>query len=736
MKTKRKILSVLTALILVVYPLSFAVTTVYALPELPGTPELPSTPTLPGTPDTPTLPGQEEQLANPTNSGTNDDSDSHHHHDGDNSVGDPSSSNSNTGSDSTNNADTSIDNNSDTTINNDADVDNVVSVDSLSGDNSSDENTGDGTVTSGNAGINGSLQTSANSVSLGGLECSTECEVINLGGLNSSNSSTGSGSDNDASTNVNNSNSLGIDNNADFNNLVDFDANSGDNSASKNTGNGIITTGDSEVVLTAINTANDVNVGVDVFNVYDDYTGDIVLDYNAIPTTTVGGGVSSSNDTTGADSTNNASSDLNNTNTILIDNLGNVINNYQIDANTGNNNADMNTGDGSITTGNANVVFNLINLLNNTFLGPGELLLGIVNIFGNLSGDIVLQGLEGNGINPYLGSVDASNNTTGADSSNNASNSLTNNTDIDLTNSAQVLNNISLDATTGNNDASKNTGSGSITTGDVDANLKVTNIANTNTVGNGGGTIWLVLVNNLGTWTGQLFGGDASSGVYSPFLTFTINPDGSISANNQNTGADSTNNASATVANDTDISVNNAANLTNNVTIDANTGGNSASKNTGSGAIQTGDVNVAANIVNLLNNNFIGGRFVLTIVNIFGGFFGDIRQGSPSDQAVAVGTNESVAISPTSVSNSPSGSTVSFGQATQGLASSQGTVGTSSDQSNGQAIVLGTDDGGPGNLSIARFSTDPGLFDGFKLVYLLIPIFIGSLVSIIRRAIR
>jgi hypothetical protein len=170
--------------------------------------------------------------------------------------------------------------------------------------------------------------------------------------------------------------------------------------------------------------------------------------------------------------------------------------------------------------------------------------------------------------------------------------------------------------------------------------------------------------------------------------------------------------------------------------IDANTGGNSASKNTGSGTIQTGDVNVAANIVNLLNNNFIGGRFVLTIVNIFGGFYGDIRQGSPGDQAVNVGTNESVAISPEGTSSSSNNLMASSSRATQYPGTSQGTVDNGADQNDKQALVLGTEDSRPGNLSIVRFSADPSLFDDFKLIYLLIPVFIGSLVSIIRRAIR
>ena len=723
MKTKQKLLNIAASLILSVYPLFFAAGIVYAGPTppgTPGTPSVPNTPGTPGNPDTPTLPGQEGSGSDgQNNSGADQNSD-------------PSSSNSNTGADSTNNADTNIDNNSDTTINNDADVDNLVSVDSLTGDNSSDENTGDGLVTTGNAGINGSLETNANSVSLGSLECSTGCDTINLSDLNSSNSQTGSGSENNSSTDINNGSSTGIDNIADFNNLALFDADSGSNSASKNTGNGIITTGDSEVVLTAINTANDVNVGYEVFNVYDDQTGDIVIDYNTMAPAAGSGGATSSNDTTGAGSANNASSDLNNTNTILIDNLGNVINNYQVDANTGNNTADKNTGDGQITTGDANVVFNLINLLNNVFLGPGQLLLGVVNIFGNLSGDIVLQGLDGNNLALPAGTLSAGNSTTGADSLNNASSNATNNTDIALANSAEILNNVTLNATTGDNDADKNTGSGSVSTGDVNAALKVTNVANTNTIGNGG-TIWMVLVNNLGTWNGQLFGGDASSGIYSPFFTFTINPDGSFSASNDTTGADSTNNAATTVSNDTDIAINNTATLTNNVTLDANTGGNSASKNTGSGTISTGDVNVAANIVNMINNNFVGGRFILTIVNVFGSFLGNIREGTAGAANITVDPTESIAVSANGIASLPKAGSPKI---VAGAIASSANSDSGADSNNNTLVLAANASSNPGNPSTAYFGADPGIFDGFKLYYLLIPVFAGVLGTFIRRALQ
>ena len=720
MKTKRKLLNIAASLILAFYPFTFAASIAYAVPSLPSTPDSPDSPD--STPDTPDLPGGEAVGTTGTTDSTGASGDST------NSDGsEVNSSNTDTGADSTNTADSTVDNDTEVDINNDADIDNIISVDALSGGNDADKNTGDGSVTSGDATIDGSLATDANSVSIGALECSTECDTISIGSIGSSNSNTGADSDNTSNSTVSNDNNLDINNNADIDNLVMFDADSGGNSTSYNTGSGTIDAGDAELILTAINAANNVNVGLSVFNVFDDQTGDIIIDFDDIASTAYTGLLGSSNDTTGANSTNTASTDVDNTNTILIDNNGKIINNYYLDADTGGNTADKNTGDGTITTGDANVVFNLINFLNNTFLGGGELLLGVVNIFGNLSGNILLQGLDGSGGSTYnLGSLSASNSTTGADSDNDASSTLSNDTDISLANYGEILNNVTLDANTGDNTADKNTGSGQINTGDTNTSLDITNITNTTAIGNGG-TIWMVLVNNMGTWTGQLFDTGSAGGAYSPFFTFSLGPDGSLSASNQNTGAGSDNEAATNIDNDTDIAITNTASVTNNVRIDASTGGNSASKNTGSGSITTGDANIAVNIVNMLNNIFLSGRFAITIVNIFGSFTGGIYQGSSNIGNVEVGAHESIAITPnatTTYSNQP------LAPIGTGIGS-----GSSSSGGNGDsALVLGVGSGDSEPGSITRFSADPGLFDGFKLEYLIFPVIFGIVFTFIRKA--
>lgn len=566
-------------------------------------------------------------------------------------------SNTNTGADSTNTSTSDTTNNTEADINNDADIVNVASGEADTGSNDSDRNTGDGSVTSGTASLSADLSTDANKVSVNGLEGDACLQIGCLGGGGSAeNSTTGSDSTNDASSSTENNTDIYVDNDLDVQNIALLTADSGDNSASRNTGDGTVVSGDADLTLTALNVGNNVNVGVQTFNIMDDQTGDLVLNFDDLEyLQTASGSAGASNDTTGAGSTNNATTTNSNNNLIVINNDGTIANDYVLTADTGNNDANRNTGDGSVTTGDANVAVNVINFLNNTFLGgAGELLLGVVNIFGSLDGNIVINPPPG-GSAPVLSpeALAAANLKTGADSANLADSSNSNDLSINTNNTADVLNGITLNANTGGNDASKNTGGGSVETGDVNANLKATTIANTTTVGNNG-DLWLVLVNNMGTWTGQLMGLN-TNGVASPFFSFVVGPDGTLMAVNNQTGADSTNTANASNSNTTDINVNNNGSVDNNIVINANTGNNNASMNTGSGTIKTGDVNVAANLINILNNTFIGSRMIITLVNVFGSFNGNVlppgtaNTGSPK-------ANEIVTNSSGGQSNNPSGS--------------------------------------------------------------------------------
>lgn len=172
--------------------------------------------------------------------------------------------------------------------------------------------------------------------------------------------------------------------------------------------------------------------------------------------------------------------------------------------------------------------------------------------------------------------ADASNSNTGADSDNDASVSIENDTTVESNNNLTINNTISVSANTGNNSADQNTEDGSVSSGDINGSVSILNTGNEN--GNFGS-----LVN--------------------------LNCDGgcSFSASNSNTGANSDNDASVSVKNDIDVTVNNNADVDNNVGADLNTGGNSADKNTGDGGVTSGDINFDVTITNDLNKNVIGG---------------------------------------------------------------------------------------------------------------------------------
>ncbi len=76
-----------------------------------------------------------------------------------------------------------------------------------------------------------------------------------------------------------------------------------------------------------------------------------------------------------------------------------------------------------------------------------------------------------------------------------------------------------------------------------------------------------------------------------------------VEADNSNTGAGSDNEATVEIENDVTIVSNNEANINNNIDIWANTGNNSADKNTGDGSVSTGDITGSVSITNTGNEN-------------------------------------------------------------------------------------------------------------------------------------
>lgn len=484
--------------------------------------------------------------------------------------------------------------------------------------------TGDTTINTGDGLTTGTLTTEANSNT-----ALQEPASPDTNGDNINNTGNGAGSDNSASSNTESSSTVIQDNNAEIGNDLNLNTNTGESSASQNVGNSAITTGDANTSGTIVNTVNTNTTGLAVseFNVVDDTTGDLILDFAAgcILGCGIFDPVSISNTDNGSNSTNNAGVEQIVNNETFQNNEATVENNTTLTANSGYNQANQNTGgDSTITTGDANVSANVINFLNNNI--AGNVILGVVNIFGDLIGDIILPQ---DTLTAPLASVGNTGN--GADSTNSAliDNTVSNTTF--QTNDAFIQNNLNFEANTGGNETSKNTGGNSlIETGEATIESQTLNIANSNI---NGGDWWLVLVNEAGSWIGNILGSPAGSNTAgSEGTQFTVNPNGDITVTNQGNGADSQNTAEVNQTTNTSTVQNNIASIINNLNLFANTGNNSASKNTGGDStIKTGDANVVANLVNFVNNNIVGdGRLTITIVNVFGSWIGDFV--TPSQQ--------------------------------------------------------------------------------------------------------
>ena len=382
------------------------------------------------------------------------------------------------------------------------------------------------------------------------------------------NTQNGAASSNTGTVLTENSSQTDQNNIASVNSGLNLDSTTGKNNGSYNVGDTSLTTGaanTSGTIITAANT-NVAGVAVSEFNVNDNHTGDIIL------------------------STTTAQVIDTNTQGTFQNNDGTVGNSLTLVADSGNNKASYNTGgNSSITTGDANVSANVLTLLNNNL--AGNIIYGVVNIFGNLVGDIIF---------PEVANI--------------ASSSTTNNTSTFQTNNADIKNNLVLSAQTGDNNTSYNTGGNSSSqTGEASINTKVLNIANSNIAG---GNYWLVIINQAGQWVGKILGAPTGSTMAgSPGTNLSVNEKGEVVANV----------GDITTVTNTTVEQSNNATVKNNINLSANSGGNSASFNTGGlSTIKTGDAKIIANLVNFVNNNIAGGgKLFVTVVNVFGSWVVD-----------------------------------------------------------------------------------------------------------------
>lgn len=252
-------------------------------------------------------------------------------------------------------------------------------------------------------------------------------------------SGNGAGSDNAAAVQSTNTTVVSQSNQANVNNNVSTNANTGDNKANYNTGGNVgIQTGDAKV---DVNVANDLNKNMAEVGCCNVGDTNVKISGN------------------GAKSNNEVGLVNSNTNAVSQSNDANVNNRVNVDANTGDNKAGLNTGgDVVIRTGDAKVDVDVATMAN-------------VN-------SAVIGGGLGSAHRPSASFVITGN---GAGSDNKIAAALVNTNTVSQENDADVNNKVDVDSETGDNEANFNTGGDVvILTGDAHTNVDVDNAVNFN----------------------------------------------------------------------------------------------------------------------------------------------------------------------------------------------------------------------------------------------------------------
>jgi hypothetical protein len=322
---------------------------------------------------------------------------------------------------------------------NDAYINNDVDVDANTGGNDANFNTGgDVAINTGDANVDVSVMNVANKNVATVDNCCTQSTDVLISG-------NGAYSDNTVRLDSDNRVRLDQDNDANIRNDVDVDADTGNNDANFNTGGDVsVVTGDADVdvaLLTMVN-ANSAMIG-------GDGEGSMlsarILD-------------------NGAFSDNSIRLDFDNDVRLDQDNDANIRNDVDVDADTGRNDANFNTGgDVSIHTGDANV-----DVMVDTLANFNAADIDNCGCFSD-----VLAKIAGNG----------------AFSDNSIRADFDNDLRVDQDNDLHLRNDVDVDADTGHNDAEFNTGESgsdpSIHTGDVNTGVELNNHSNVNLFNSG-----------------------------------------------------------------------------------------------------------------------------------------------------------------------------------------------------------------------------------------------------------
>lgn len=482
--------------------------------------------------------------------------------------------------------------------------------------------------------------------------------LASLLGLNASNSTTGPNSQNSIAATASTEAMLQNLTNALINNLGNSIAISGDAAVDGNTNGGNAVTGAARVVENLFNLLNAAwswsNGGLSYFaqNLFGDYFGDITLN----PERVEGAGgqlgyynpnLSAANSNTGPESQNTIALDGTSDITVVNRPTGTINNDLNLLAQSGDASVTNNTNAGNATSGLSSVEVNILNLINSA-INAGDSFFGLVNIFGDLNGDILFP--EGF-LNSVVGAPQtsateggstASNSNTGSGSTNTIGLNAQNNTNLINSPSGFFNNNIQSAAQSGNALVEANTSAGSGITGNASTENNLFNLFNTNLAGD---NAVLVLVNVMGQWVGHIMNLPSVNGSTGALLA------GNASSSNSATGPGSTNTIDGSTSNNLNVTNSPVGSISNNIKAGATSGNATVSQNTNAGNATSGDAAVATNIANIFGSQFdLNKWFGVLVINVFGNWTGSVADNTSAGENAVSNLREDSQMRPETVS--------------------------------------------------------------------------------------
>lgn len=261
-----------------------------------------------------------------------------------------------------------------------------------------------------------------------------------------------------------------------------------------------------------------------------------------------------------------------------------ITNDITLSAQSGDATVAKNTSAGNATSGSANTVANVLNIVN-SMISANQSFVGTINIYGNLNGDILIAP-------DFIPNLLASNGGAGEGPK------AVGTASIASDNNTSVVNNIALAAKTGEALVSGNTAAGNATSGEATTNTVIFNLTNHEVVASNS---LLVFVNVLGKWVGVII--DAPTGATAAAI-----------------GDGVTKNS---VAPNLVIDTVGTTSITNNLDLSSVSGNATVTRNTLAGNALSGNATASANVANIVGNNIgLSGWFGVLYINVFGSWVG------------------------------------------------------------------------------------------------------------------